>query len=428
MKTGKMLTTGVAAVCMAFLASFLASDASGASSYVVIDLTPPLYGYWECYATGISDTQQVGNTEAGPLLWSGTAANYVKLDSSLFGGLGATGVCGNQQVGHGNSGDWPHAVLWTGTASSIVDLNPSGFIASEALGTNGTQQVGYGYTPQGVWQNIRHALLWNGTAASCVDLTPPGFMGSAAYGICGTQQAGEGITPQELHHAMLWTGTAGSYVDLNPSGIGNSRAEGTNGTQQVGSGEGPATGNHRHALLWNGTAVRCIDLNPQGCVDSGACGTNGTQQVGNADPTVGGNFAVVWSGTAESYINLSQFLPSGFVESGANGINASGDIVGYAKDSSSHYHAILWEPVPDPAGLPGDANGDGTVSFADYQTLEGNFGTGTTWAQGDFNGDHAVTFADYQILEANFGKSSVPEPATLSLLILGGLALARRRR
>jgi hypothetical protein len=38
-----------------------------------------------------------------------------------------------------------------------------------------------------------------------------------------------------------------------------------------------------------------------------------------------------------------------------------------------------------------------------------------------------VSFADYLALEANFGKS-IPEPVTLSLLALGGLATVRRRK
>ena len=105
----------------------------------------------------------------------------------------------------------------------------------------------------------------------------------------------------------------------------------------------------------------------------------------------------------------------------------SKEISGVVAAGSVDQYSITYA-TPEPATLAGDANGDGTVSFSDYQTLEANFGTGTTWAQGDFNGDGAVTFADYQILEANFGKSSVPEPATLSLLVLGGFALIRRRR
>jgi hypothetical protein len=49
------------------------------------------------------------------------------------------------------------------------------------------------------------------------------------------------------------------------------------------------------------------------------------------------------------------------------------------------------------------------------------------WQQGDFNGDGKVSFADYLILEANFGKT-IPEPASLTLLVLGGVGLLRRSR
>jgi hypothetical protein len=86
--------------------------------------------------------------------------------------------------------------------------------------------------------------------------------------------------------------------------------------------------------------------------------------------------------------------------------------------------------------LPGDADCDGTVDFADYQVVERNFGsTAANWGLGDFTGDWAVTFADYQALERNFGRyreldadfaQVVPEPAALTVL-LAGLAILLRR-
>lgn len=87
----------------------------------------------------------------------------------------------------------------------------------------------------------------------------------------------------------------------------------------------------------------------------------------------------------------------------------------------------------------GDANLDHQVSLADYNVLASHFGvTGSwKWQDGDFNGDGKVSFADYQLLEAGFGfggatgtlpGAPVPEPVTASLLVLGSLALVRRRR
>jgi hypothetical protein len=80
--------------------------------------------------------------------------------------------------------------------------------------------------------------------------------------------------------------------------------------------------------------------------------------------------------------------------------------------------------------IPGDINLDGLVDVADYDIWAANVGaTNATWSQGDLNGDGLVDVADYDIWAANVGAtSSAPEPATMSLLVLGGIGAMLRRR
>jgi MYXO-CTERM domain-containing protein len=86
----------------------------------------------------------------------------------------------------------------------------------------------------------------------------------------------------------------------------------------------------------------------------------------------------------------------------------------------------------------GDANLDRATDFGDFQTLLNHWqasGAAIGWAQADYNGDGVVDFLDFQILLNywnpggwNYAPSQTPEPASLTLILLGALGLVRRRR
>lgn len=334
-------------------------------SYVVIDLTPA--GSATSSAAGVSGARQVGSAgfaaAAGQpvvnhaVLWNGSASGAIDLGPGT-----AAAVGDGQQVGSAND----RAALWLGTAASRIDLNPSQqWVQSIATGVSGGQQVGWATrnvpctTKKGSCSNGTrtefHPFLWSGSAASAVDLTPLvlGFGVGRALGTDGVQQVGTGFEVIGINafrgpFAVLWSGTAESAVSLNPFDAATSQANAVAGGQQVGYGYTP-----KRALLWRGSAESMVDMHPEGYTSSEANATNGFKQVGSGyifDPVtqVGHSHALVWSGDAASAVDLNQYLPDGFTDAAATGIDADGKIVGWAGRGSSdpaNVHAVMWVPV-----------------------------------------------------------------------------------
>jgi hypothetical protein len=103
-------------------------------------------------------------------------------------------------------------------------------------------------------------------------------------------------------------------------------------------------------------------------------------------------------------------------------------------------HVAVDRVVLEPRNAPGDANGVGGVTLADYQIIQANsFTQQIVGANGDVNYDGLVNFADFQEWKTSFpggvaaaeaAIASLPEPASLSTAA-GALVAAtwfRRRR
>ncbi len=392
------------------------------------------------FSYGVHGGQQVGDAVVAGVsrasLWTGTAASWVDLNPQgvIVSNSIAYATDGVQQVGSANvNGSRWSAGLWRGTAASWVNLDPNPPEGSAALGVHGGQQVGYRleYESEEV---IQRAQLWNGVAWSRVDLhalLPAGSFRTVANGIWH-DGAHTYVVGTADGYAVMWVGPpapclvtngpqnqtacigqsetfsvvaagvaatgpftyqwrfnaapinattnpsaatatlelstvsaahAGSYdcivsnscgsvtsnaailwvcpggwtvVRLHPAGATGSLAKAVGGGQQVGQTYDHSGTVSSHAVVWSGTAASWVDLNPAGSVWSSADAVDGGQQVGYAVVS-GVSRASLWSGTAASRVDLH---PAGAESSWAKGIDG-GQQAGWAIIGGAH-RAGLW--------------------------------------------------------------------------------------
>ena len=137
---------------------------------------------------------------------------------------------------------------------------------------------------------------------------------------------------------------------MNPPGAFSSAITGMALGEQVGYAN---FGAGHHAILWRGTPESAVDMHPPWLFGvSELRATCGSAQVG----VVQGGTAGIWFGTPGSFVDLAQFLPSGYGASVATSVaelNGTFYVGGYAyRAGTLDREAILWIGIPAPASAP----------------------------------------------------------------------------
>ncbi|MEM8680595.1 MAG: dockerin type I domain-containing protein [Planctomycetota bacterium] len=161
-----------------------------------------------------------------------------------------------------------------------------------------------------------------------------------------------------------------------------------------------------------------------------------TPLAGYADPAVPGTLdefllmsANIITGDFDQFIYDDQTLIADFVAGNARRTHVGEGLFRIVEQSSAELRLQNYR------ALMGDANGDGTVDGQDFLIWnEHKFTEGTDWTTGDFNGDGTTDGQDYVLWNQNkfssvdaFSLTSVPEPTSASLLLIGILAFRPRQ-
>ncbi len=205
----------------------------------------------------------------------------------------------------------------------------------------------------------------------------------------------------------------------------------TSFTGSVGPGETRASlifGNQQLSAL---SGMKFNDANHNGVKDTGEVGLEGwTISLFNNSGTL---TAVTDTNGAYSFANV---IPGSYTltETGSTGwtqsFPASGSWAGTV-DSGATLANLDFGNYVAVTDIPGDINRDHIVDQADYTVWYNHYGqTPATWADGDVTGDNIVDQADYTVWYNHYGQTggNVPEPMTMALLAIGGLAMLRRRK
>lgn len=232
-----------------------------------------------------------------------------------------------------------HAFVWTpatanGTSGTMIDIDPNPKETADSVATD-INSIGQATGSSGSYSLAARAFLWQGGI-----FTELFGFGGRSWGE-GINNAGQVVGEAEIYltsgitvtHAFLYSG--GTPQDLNSGDVDNNTwGYALNDAGQVVGAWGGT------AFFYSGGSFQNLGTLP-GDTTSVANDINDATAAHPVEVVgVSSNHAFVWDST-HGMQGLASLSPS----SGAKGINASGQIVGFSGAS-----AVLWQPIPATGG------------------------------------------------------------------------------
>lgn len=297
-------------------------------------------------------------------------------------------------------------VRWTRSGGQAVF--GSNFSEGTSISADGNVVAGRGFNSDGTY-----AFRWTSAGGLTTIGTLPGASGAEAYGINGDGSVlvGASYTPDFIDTAFRWTAAGGMQSLGTLPGDTRSQARGTS-----------ADGN---TVVGNGSAIPFRWTQSSGMVGLPAVpGDIGAYSAYNSPVSADGQFV---AGTGDSSpirwdaagTPMALGLPAGFILAEANAISGDGfTVLGTAYDGTLA-SAYYWTAATGP------------VALSSYLTSLGVNLTGITLTDAQncsFDGSTIVAFGTVNGQEGSIVFTGVPTPGAASMLAIGGLFAARRRR
>lgn len=269
------------------------------------------------------------------------------------------------------------------------------------FGISGSNVVG-SYTTS----NFTYGFLYNGTTYTTLK-DPSAYASTACYGISGSNIVGTYSDSQSTSHGFLYNGTTYTTLD-DPFRVYGTEAWGIDGNNIVGSYDSLNSQQQdvRHGFLYNISTQTYTTLDdPLGVGSTFACAISGSNIVGTFwDSTKAHGF--LYNISTQTYTTLDD--PLGIYGTEALGISGN-NIVGCYFVGPNEPYGFLF---------------NGTT----YQTINNPFagysgGYVGTEAYGISGNNVVGEYFDVNGFEHGFIATSIPEPSTVVLLIVGAIGL-----